>query len=170
MCYVAGMRCILVLGTALLLGGCVYNPYTGLWQPAGYYGYYGYGYRPYYAPPVLWFPILRLLWLSVTAAPPNTAIRRLPAATKVLRSPQGRCKASRSRRSRDSLKRSSHHHLPAEDRLYCRLLAAVSSEHVFFVTKAGASPLQSPMTEGIFCRNCMRRRWVWPPSAGSVDL
>ena len=51
------------------------------------------------------------------AAPPNTAIRRLLAATKVLRSPQGRCKASRSRRSPDSLKRSSHH-LPAEDRLF----------------------------------------------------
>jgi hypothetical protein len=48
MCYVAGMRCILVLGAALLLGGCVYYPYTGLWRPAGYYGYYGYGYRPYY--------------------------------------------------------------------------------------------------------------------------
>ena len=42
------MRCILVLGAALLLGGCVYNPYTGLWQPAGYYGY---GYRPYYPSP-----------------------------------------------------------------------------------------------------------------------
>ena len=45
------MKRILLLGTALLLGGCVYNPYTGLWQPAGYYPYgYGYGgyYRPYY--------------------------------------------------------------------------------------------------------------------------
>ena len=115
MCYVAGMRRILVIGTALLLGGCVYNPYTGLWQPAGYYGYYGYGYRPYYPP--YSSPILRLLWLSVWRFPPNTAIRRLPAATKVLRNPQGRCKASRSRRSRDSLKRSSHH-LPAEDRLF----------------------------------------------------
>jgi hypothetical protein len=51
MCYVAGMQRILVIGAALLLGGCVYNPYTGLWQPAGYYGYYGYGYRPYYPPP-----------------------------------------------------------------------------------------------------------------------
>jgi hypothetical protein len=51
MCYVAGMRRILVLVAALLLGGCVYNPYTGLWQPAGYHGYYGYGYRPYYPPP-----------------------------------------------------------------------------------------------------------------------
>lgn len=40
------MKRILLLGTALLLGGCVYNPYTGLWQPAGYYPY-GYGYRPY---------------------------------------------------------------------------------------------------------------------------
>jgi len=47
-CYVTGMRTVLVLGVALLLGGCVYSPYTGLWQPAGYYGY---GYRPYYPPP-----------------------------------------------------------------------------------------------------------------------
>ena len=49
MCYVAVvMRRIFVIGAALLLGGCVYNPYTGLWQPAGYYGY---GYRPYYPSP-----------------------------------------------------------------------------------------------------------------------
>ena len=117
MCYVAGMRCILALGTALLLGGCVYNPYTGLWQLAGYYGYYGYGYRPYYPPRRTMAPHTTATMALSMAAPPNTAIRRLPAATKVLRSPQGRCKASRSRRSRDSLKRSSHH-LPAEDRLF----------------------------------------------------
>ena len=40
-----------------------------------------------------------------------------PGGYKVLRSLQCRCKASRSRRSQDSLKRSSHH-LPAEDRLF----------------------------------------------------
>ena len=51
MCYVAGMRCIFVLGAALLLGGCVYYPFTGLCRPAGYYGYSGYSYRPYYPPP-----------------------------------------------------------------------------------------------------------------------
>ena len=32
----------LIIGLAVLLGGCVYNPYGG---------YYGYGYRPYYPPP-----------------------------------------------------------------------------------------------------------------------
>jgi hypothetical protein len=80
-CYVTGMRTVLVLGVALLLGGCVYNPYTGLWQPAGYYGYYGYGYRPYYPPPPLWlFPVLRLLWLSVWRLPP----RQLFAASQWL--------------------------------------------------------------------------------------
>ena len=114
MCYVAGMRCILVIGAALLLGGCVYNPYTGLWQPAGYYGY---GYRPYYPSPYYRLPILRLLWLSVWRLPPIrlfAASQRLPRFSAAA---QGRCKASRSRRSRDSLKRSSHH-LPAEDRLF----------------------------------------------------
>jgi len=54
------MKRILALSAALLLGGCVYNPYTGLWQPAGYNPYYGYGYgyayrpyayRPYYPYP-----------------------------------------------------------------------------------------------------------------------
>ena len=86
MCYVAGMRCILVIGAALLLGGCVYNPYTGLWQPAGYYGH-GYGYRPYYPSP-LWLPILRLLWLSVWRLPPIrlfAASQRLPRFSAALR-------------------------------------------------------------------------------------
>ena len=69
MCYVAVvMRRIFVIGAALLLGGCVYNPYTGLWQPAGYYGYGGY---PALLPvALLWLPILRLLWLSVWRLPP----------------------------------------------------------------------------------------------------
>jgi hypothetical protein len=31
----------LVLGLVLLLGGCYYNGYTGLWEP-GYYGSYPY--------------------------------------------------------------------------------------------------------------------------------
>ncbi len=43
------MRSVLVFTAVLLLGGCVYDPYTGYWRP-GYYGYgYYYGYRyPYY--------------------------------------------------------------------------------------------------------------------------
>jgi hypothetical protein len=38
--------------TALLLGGCVYDPYTGTYVPCcGYYGYPYYGYRyPYRYP------------------------------------------------------------------------------------------------------------------------
>jgi hypothetical protein len=40
--------------TAFLLTGCVYNPYTGTWQPCcGYYGYYGY---PYYGYPYYQYP------------------------------------------------------------------------------------------------------------------
>jgi hypothetical protein len=72
MCYVTGMRRFLVLGVALLLGGCVYNPYTGLWQPAGYYGYYEYGYRPYYPPPYYGSPYSGYYGSQFGGSPPNS--------------------------------------------------------------------------------------------------
>ena len=122
MCYVAGMRCILVLSAALLLGGCVYNPYTGLWQPAGYYGY---GYRPYYPSPYYGSPYYGYL-------PPPSGYQGSPQ-------PSGPIQSEPLPTQQDSLKRSSHH-LLAEDQLYCRLLAAVSSEQIHFVTKAAPSP------------------------------
>ena len=85
MCYVAGMRCILVLGAALLLGGCVYNPYTGLWQPAGILWVWLSALLPV---ALLWLPILRLLWLSVWRLPPIrlfAASQRLPRFSAALR-------------------------------------------------------------------------------------
>ena len=54
------LRTILALaGVATLLGGCVYDPYTGTYVPCcNYYGYpYGYGYpRPYYRPAPYAYP------------------------------------------------------------------------------------------------------------------
>ena len=45
-----------VLGTALL-GGCVYNPYTGTYVPCcSYYGYPYYGYPYYHYPPPYYPP------------------------------------------------------------------------------------------------------------------
>ena len=42
----------------LMLGGCMYDPYTGGWVPCCNYGYgYGYGYPPpYYAPGPYGYP------------------------------------------------------------------------------------------------------------------
>jgi len=54
------LRTILALaGVAALLGGCVYDPYTGTYVPCcNYYGYpYGYAYpRPYYRPAPYAYP------------------------------------------------------------------------------------------------------------------
>jgi hypothetical protein len=54
------LRTILALaGVAAVLGGCVYDPYTGTYVPCcNYYGYpYGYGYpRPYYRPAPYGYP------------------------------------------------------------------------------------------------------------------
>ena len=54
------IRTILALaGVAALLGGCVYDPYTGTYVPCcNYYGYpYGYAYpRPYYRPAPYAYP------------------------------------------------------------------------------------------------------------------
>jgi hypothetical protein len=54
------LRTILALaGVAAVLGGCVYDPYTGTYVPCcNYYGYpYGYAYpRPYYRPAPYAYP------------------------------------------------------------------------------------------------------------------
>jgi hypothetical protein len=68
------LRTILALaGVAAILGGCVYDPYTGTYVPCcNYYGYpYGYAYpRPYYRPApssgAVWWSATRAIWRTAT--------------------------------------------------------------------------------------------------------
>jgi hypothetical protein len=79
-----GFRPILVLTSALLLGGCVYDPYTGAYLPCcGYYG------NPYYRYPQSYYPYGASPGPYYGVPPPGAPGQSPPGQSPLGQSPSG---------------------------------------------------------------------------------